>query len=141
MALAGGAGILFLIQERRIKSKEPLTGFRRDLPALSVLDSVNGLSVLFGFPLYSLGILFGMVSARLAWGTLFSGDPKELISLLVWGLYAFLFRQRLAGGWRGRKPAILAVAVFAAALFSLFAVNTLMTTHHSFLAHSFPSSH
>ena len=134
MTLSCGAGMLFLIQERSLKSKAPPTGFYRDLPALSGLDRLNGLSSLFGFPLYSLGLLFGMVSARLAWGTLLSGDPKELISLLIWGLYACLFHQRLAGGWRGRKPALLGIAVFAAALFSLCVVNTLMPTHHSFLA-------
>ena len=134
MALACGAGILFLIQERPLKSKAPLTELRRDLPALSGLDACNNLSTLAGFPLYSLGLLFGMVSARLAWGTLLSGDPKELASLLVWSLYACLFQQRLAGGRHGRKPAMLAIAVFAAALFSLLVVNTFMTTHHSFLA-------
>ena len=133
MALGGGAGALFLLQERSIKSKTPPTGFQRDLPALSGLDRVNGVTAMIGFPLYSLGLLFGMVSARLAWGTLLSGDIKELISLAVWLLYAVLFHQRLAHGWRGRKPALLAVAVFAAAAFSLFVVNTLMTTHHSFL--------
>ena len=132
MALACGAGILFLVQERSLKSKAPPTEFQRDLPALSGLDAVNGLSTLIGFPLYSLGLLFGSVSARLVWGTLLSGDPKELISVLVWGLYALLFHQRLAVGWRGRKPALLGIAVFATALFSLLVVNTLMPTHHSF---------
>ena len=133
MAVACGAGVLFLVQERSIKSKAPLTGFRKDLPSLSGLDMVNGVSTLLGFPLFSLGLLFGLVSARLAWGTVLSGDPKELISLVIWALYAVLFQQRLACGWRGRKPALLAIAVFAAAAFSLFVVNTLMTTHHSLL--------
>lgn len=134
MAVACGAGVLFLFQERAIKSKEPLTGFRKDLPALSGLDAIGGWCVLCGFPLYSLGILFGLVSARMTWGRLYSGDTKELVSIVVWLVYAFLFHQRLARGWRGRKPAALAIAVFGAAAFSLFVVNAFMITHHSFLS-------
>ena len=132
MALACGAGILFMVQERGLKTKQPMTGFRRAMPALSSLDTVNAVTTMAGFPLYSLGILFGLVSARMTWGTLFSGDPKELVSLAVWGLYAFLFHQRLAKGWRGRKPAELSLAIFVVAVFSLFVVNTFMNTHHSF---------
>ena len=35
MALAFGAGVLFLIQAKSIKSKSKLAGFQKDLPALS----------------------------------------------------------------------------------------------------------
>ncbi len=133
MAASCGAGLLFLLQERTLKTKRPLTGFLRTLPPLSGLDKVNAWSTLIGFPLYSLGLLFGLIAARLTWGKLLTGDPKELVSLLIWLLYAVLFHQRLAKGWRGRKPALLALAIFAAAAFSLFVVNIFMNTYHSFL--------
>jgi ABC-type transport system involved in cytochrome c biogenesis permease subunit len=133
MALACGAAVIFLAQERSIKGKEPLRAIRPDLPALSRLDAINSWCAIVGFPLYTAGILLGLISARLAWGSMLSGDPKELISLLVWGLYAFWLHQRMGHGWRGRKPAQLAVAVFAVTAFSLFIVNTLAITHHSFL--------
>ena len=41
MALAFGAGVLFLIQAKSIKSKSKLAGFQKDLPALSALDKIN----------------------------------------------------------------------------------------------------
>jgi ABC-type transport system involved in cytochrome c biogenesis permease subunit len=134
MALACGAAVIFLVQERSIKGKEPLRAIRLELPALSRLDAINSWCAVIGFPLYTAGLLLGTVAARLTWGSMLSGDPKELISLLIWGLYAFWLHQRMGHGWRGRKPARLAIAVFALTVFSLFIVNTLTITHHSFLA-------
>lgn len=132
MAVAAGAAVVFLWQERSIKAKTPLAGFRRDLPALGALDKINALATVIGFPCYSLGVLCGFVWGRIVWNTLLSGDPKELISIAIWAVYAILFHQRQALGWRGRKPAIMALCIFAASLFSLFIVNTLFPTHHSF---------
>lgn len=133
MALAFGAGLLFLFQERTIKTKTKLVGFQKDLPALSALDKVNAVTTALGFPLFAVGVLFGFVSARLTWGTLLTGDPKELVSLIVLAVYGWLFHQRLTHGWQGRKPAVLAIWIFAICAFSLIVVNLFMTTHHSFL--------
>ena len=132
MAVAAGAAVIFLWQERSIKSKTPLSGFRKDLPALGALDRINALATAIGFPCYTLGVLCGFVWGSIVWKTLLSGDPKELVSLFIWAVYALLFHQRQALGWRGRKPAIMALCIFIASLFSLFVVNTFPPTHHSF---------
>lgn len=132
MAVAAGAGTLFLWQESSIKRKTPLEGFRKDLPALGALDRVNAMATLIGFPCYSLGVLCGFLWARISWGSFLSGDLKEWISLLILAVYALLFHQRQALGWRGRKPAILAIIIFAASLFSMFVVNTVLSTQHGF---------
>lgn len=132
MAVAAGAAAIFLWQERAIKSKSPLSEFRRELPALGALDRINALATAIGFPCYTLGVLCGFVWGRIVWKTLASGDPKELMSLAIWAVYALLFHQRQALGWRGRKPAIMALCIFIASLFSLFVVNLFLPTHHSF---------
>ena len=62
-----------------------------------------------------------------------SFDAKEVVSIIVWLLMAYVFHGRLATGWRGRKPARLMVLVFGLSLFSIVVVNTLMETHHSFI--------
>lgn len=131
ITLAFGAGVLFLVQERTIKAKAKMVGFQKDIPALSALDKINAFATSVGFPLFTIGILFGCISARLTWGTLLSGDPKELVSLVGWALYAWLFHQRLTRGWQGRKPAILAIWIFGICVFSFVAVNLFMTSHHS----------
>ena len=81
---------------------------------MAALDRINGLATLVGFPFYTLGVICGFVWAGLAWGSMFSGDPKELMSLAVWALYALLFHQRQALGWQGRKPALMALGIFSA---------------------------
>ncbi len=133
MAMAFGAGVLFLHMERKIKTKEPLTGFRKDLPALSTFDRVNRLCVVWGFPLFTLGIVSGFVWAHPAWGKVITWDPKEIVSLAVWVMYALLFHQRVALGWQGRKPAVMVIWIFAVSVFSLIVVNVFIPTHHSFI--------
>lgn len=132
MALAAGVAVIFLWQEYAIKAKSQLSGFRKDLPALASLDKVNAVATMVGFPLYTLGLLFGFVWAGLVWGNAFSGDPKEIISIFIWLIYAALFHFRLARGWHGRKPALLSLVIFLATLFSLLVINTLVPTHHNF---------
>ncbi len=132
MLMACAAGVMFLYVERKIKNKEPLTGFRKDLPALSTCDKLNRLSVTWGFPLFTLGMISGFVWAHPAWGKVISWDPKELVSMVLWLMYAVLFHNRIVLGWQGRKAATMAIWIFAISVFSLVIVNTFMPTHHSF---------
>ena len=133
LTLASAAGCIFLFLEGRIKSKQAMKGFWQDMPALSLLDRINAFAVMTTFPLYTLGIVAGLVWAKPVFGATFNGDPKEVISLVVWLLLAALFHNRLTRGWRGRKPARLAVIIFGLCLFSIIVVNTFMETHHAFI--------
>lgn len=132
LAMAFGAGLVFTHLERKIKFKEKLLGFRKDLPSLATFDKVNHWAVLVGFPLFTLGMVSGFVWAQFTWGKILTADPKELLSLLIWSMYAFLFHQRLVHGWRGRKPAVLAIWIFAFTVVSLVGINYFLPTHHSF---------
>lgn len=133
LALAFAAGALFLFLERRIKSKRRMAGIWQDMPALAILDRINGICALTAFPLYTVGIVAGLFWARPVFGGTLTGDPKEVVSLIVWLLLAVLFHNRLASGWKGRKPARLAVSIFLLSVFSLVVVNIFMETHHAFL--------
>ncbi|MDR2051397.1 MAG: cytochrome c biogenesis protein [Deltaproteobacteria bacterium] len=136
LTLAFGAALLFLHMDRKIKSKTRLTEFDRGLPALGTYDRINHLAVVFGFPLYTLGIAAGFIWAPLTWGReggiLGSWDPKEIFSVFVWFLYASTFYLRILRGWRGRKAALLILFIFGISAFSLLGVNLFMPTHHSF---------
>lgn len=129
MAIAAAAGTMFLLQNRALKRKSPLPFSGKGLPSLALLDKVNALATLIGFPCYSLGVLCGFLWSRLNWSTS-GGDVKEWISVLILLIYAVLFHQRQALGWQGRKPAILAVIIFTASLFSMLVVNTVLPTQH-----------
>jgi len=132
LAMAFAAGALFLNIEKKIKAKEKLEGFRKDLPSLNTFDLANKWAVNWGFPLYSLGLLTGFIWGRFTWGKLITWDPKEIVSLAIWMLYAFLFHQRLTQGWRGNKAAKLAMLVFVFSIASLVGVNFLTQSHHNF---------
>lgn len=132
MAVAFGAAILFLYLNGRLKKKAALDGFRKDFPALALLDRINAVTTMLGFPLFTLGVAAGLFWAGTVWGSAFSADPKEILTFIIWGLYAWLFHMRLSGG-RGRTPARLSVCIFSLCLFSFLVVNFFMDSHHSFI--------
>ena len=129
--LAFCCGIMYLIQENRLKSKK-MGAITKRLPSLKVLDDLNYQSLKFGFPLLTLGIITGAVWAEYAWGRYWGWDPKETWSLITWFLYAALLHQRLTVGWRGRKAAIMAIAGFLAVLFTFLGVNLILPGLHSY---------
>ena len=124
LVLALGAGVAFLRLNRRIKAKAGLSTLDKDMPSLDVFDRINRLAITAGFPLYTVGILAGFVWRVIDPGRKFVWDQMNITALVVWALFALAFHQRLALGWRGRKPAIMAMVVLAAMLVPLI--------HHSF---------
>lgn len=131
-AVAFGAGVSYLWLERRIKSKNPFGTVAGKLPDLKAFDRANHTATIWGFPLYTLGMVSGFLWARLSWGKIFSFDPKEVAATVVWLVFALLFHQRVALGWRGGKPARMAIWLFALTLASLFGVNLLFQSHHGY---------
>ncbi|MBU1140609.1 MAG: c-type cytochrome biogenesis protein CcsB, partial [Proteobacteria bacterium] len=99
LALAFIGGIMYLLQERELKSKRFGFFFSR-LPSLDALDQLNSHCLTIGFVFLTLGIITGSVWARQAWGTYWQWDPKETWSLITWFLYAAQIHQRLTAGWR-----------------------------------------
>ena len=124
-AVAAAAGVMYLIQERQLKTKRLGAWFHR-LPNLDVLDELNYRCLTIGFPLLTVGIITGAVWAQQAWGTYWSWDPKETWSLITWLLYAGLLHGRLTVGWRGRRAAIWAIIGFGSVLFTFLGVNYLL---------------
>ena len=128
-ALACGVGILYLVQERAIKTKNHGFFFKR-LPSLELIDSTGYGCIVVGFTMLTIGLITGFVYAKFVWGRFWSWDPKEVWSGITWVLYAVLLHERLAVGWRGRRAAIMAIIGFGALLFTFFGVNFLLKGHH-----------
>ncbi len=120
------ASILYLLQERSLKSKrgEPLVR----LPALEVMDELGYRSLLLGFPFMTLGLIAGSVLAQATFGAGFFRDPKILLSLFAWAVYLLLLYTRWHAGWRGRRAAVLSTAAFLAAL-GAWAANYVSGVH------------
>jgi len=131
LALGFGAGLFYLYMNRQLKEKKKRSSFRKDIPSLDTFDRLNSLTVSFGSPFFTLGLLSGFIWAWFTWENAFSWDPKELISIFICLIFAYLFHQRMAIGWKGRKPARLTICIFLLCLGSLM-VNFFLPTHHAF---------
>lgn len=132
-ALTAIAGLMYLVQEKLIKTKR-IGRFHRLLPSLESLDAMNRQGLPLGFFLLTLGIISGALWAGSAWGSYWTWDPKETWSLVTWFAYAAMIHQRLALGWRGRRSAALAIFGFALVMFTFVGVSTLLPGHHAFHA-------
>jgi cytochrome c-type biogenesis protein CcsB len=130
-AMACGIGIMYLVQERYVKSKH-LSRLFQKLPSLETLDAINYHLITLGFPLLTLAIITGAIWANTAWGTFWRWDPKEVWSLITWLIYALLLHLRLSYGWRGRKASILSIGGFLFILFTFFGVSLVMKGFHVF---------
>ncbi|MBI5195229.1 MAG: c-type cytochrome biogenesis protein CcsB [Nitrospirae bacterium] len=131
-AMAFGVGIMYLIQERHLKSKH-LNGLFQKLPNIQVLDELNYRLITIGFPLLTLAIITGVIWASTAIGQFWRWDPKEVWSLITWIIYAIVLHLRLTVGWRGRKAAILSIVGFIAVIFTFFGVNLILKGYHDFV--------
>ncbi len=126
------ASILYLIQERNLKSKSGMRGFWSRLPALATMDEIGFKCLVWGFPFMTLGLIAGTILAEARYGTRYFADPKILLSGLMWVLYLVLLYTRWNAGWRGRRAAYLATFAFGAAVLAWAANNVSQT--HRFLA-------
>ena len=127
LLISFGASLLYLLQERRLKAKNPssLISF---LPALEVIDQIGYRSLLLGFPFMTLGLLTGLVVAIATYGHLDFLDPKILLSVLMWVVYMVMVFTRWNSGWRGRRAAVLATCAFVAAVVA-WAANYFSAMH------------
>jgi cytochrome c-type biogenesis protein CcsB len=121
-ALTSCAGVMYLWQERQLKSRRPM---RVRLPSLELLDDLGVKSVMIGFPLLTLALISGSLWAEYARGSFLTFRPREVWSLVSWGIYAGLLYARVSAGWRGRKAALLAILGFCLVLFTFIGVKIL----------------
>ncbi len=122
------AAVMYLIQERELKSRKP-RGFYHRLPSLEVCDELYSKSLMAGLPFLSVGILTGFLWASRTWQGPWELDPKILASIVTWLIYLVLFSTRLSGLWRGRRSAYVAVLGFAVMMVTFLGVSFLSGQH------------
>jgi ABC-type uncharacterized transport system permease subunit len=123
------ASLLYLIQERRLKSK---TSRLRWLPQvdtpLETIDQIARKTLLFGLPCMTAGLLIGSVIAQEDYGAKYFGDPKILLTFGLWIGYVAMIFIRRAAGLRGRRAVYLSSFVILVVLF-VWAANQFSAVH------------
>ena len=108
------AAVMYLVQERELKSKKPRAFYHR-LPPLGALDELGYKTMAAGFVLITLGLITGSFWAFIEWGTRWVVDPKIILAFVTWGIYLVMIFTRWTVGWRGRKAAYFAILGFCCA--------------------------
>ena len=121
------ASVLYLMQERRLKSKH-LLPVRATLPPLETIDQIALKSLLFGLPCMTTGLLIGSVVALETTGPAFFRDPKVLLSLAMWIAYMLMIYIRQHSGLRGRRAVYLSSFAFFLVL-AVWSANQLSAVH------------
>jgi ABC-type uncharacterized transport system permease subunit len=123
------ASLLYLIQERRLKSKSPSP---RSFPALDTpletIDQIALKTLLFGLPCMTAGLLIGSVIAQHDFGAAYFRDPKILLAFAMWIAYIAMIHIRQISGLRGRRAVYLSSFVFLVVL-AVWAANQFSAVH------------
>ncbi|WP_035348925.1 cytochrome C assembly family protein [Edaphobacter aggregans] len=121
------ASVLYLIQERRLKSKHttPATAW---LPPLETTDQIALRSLLFGLPCMTAGLLIGSWIAQQLFGPSYFLDSKVLLSFGMWIAYVGMIYIRRHSGLRGRRAIYLSAFVLLVVL-AVWSANQFSAVH------------
>jgi len=128
------SSIMYLVQERRIKSKHKLGEKSRWapldwLPPLDTLERLALATLEFGFPCMTVGLLIGSVLVQeTSLGAAYFLDPNILASFVMWFVYATLLLLRRGMGMRGRRAAYVS-GVALVVMMAVWAVNFFSQVH------------
>ena len=107
-------------------------GILARLPRPEILDRLAYRTVVFGFPIWTFGVIAGAIWADRAWGSYWSWDPTEIWAFITWIVYACFLHARATAGWRGRRAAYIQLLGFCCLLFNVLVVSLVIPGLHSY---------
>ncbi|MCP4446060.1 MAG: cytochrome c biogenesis protein CcsA [Myxococcales bacterium] len=115
--LATVVSVIYLLQERNLKSKNFDGVLFRSSASLETLDRLSATLVAIGFPIFTISMMLGGVwVAEREQGF---GRVEYPIAAVTWLAFAALMLGRSASGLRGRRAALLTLVGFGAAMMVL----------------------
>jgi len=103
--IAGAAGCVYLLQERRLRTKKRVAAMGSRLPPLEALDTTTHRLLLAGFPLLTFGVVTGAVFSHQLTNAGGAEALRSLLGYATWILLAAVLVLRKTAGFRGRKAA------------------------------------
>ncbi len=127
--LAGAVALMYLIQERQLRTRRLSSRFML-LPPILRLESAQSWLVIAGFCFLTLGLLSGIAVLKVLHLTFAHGDAKFLWSAAVWLMYLVLLIGRFVVGMNGRWMAWLSMAGCVFVLSTFWLANIWSQFHH-----------
>jgi ABC-type uncharacterized transport system permease subunit len=129
--LAFVLSVIYLLQNHLLRDRKLSTVFWR-FPALDVLEGMSRSSVIVGMISLAIGMTLGFIWAHRIRGSYFSGDAKEIMTLVVFVLYgSYLWLSRKTA-WRGARASLLCLICFVFPILSITVVNLYLSHYHRF---------
>jgi cytochrome c-type biogenesis protein CcsB len=110
----------------------PGHGIIRRLPSIEQIDRLTYRTVVFGFPVWTFGVIAGAIWADQAWGRYWGWDPVETWAFITWVLYAAFLHARATAGWRGRRAHYVQLLGFISLIFNIMVVQVFIAGLHSY---------
>ena len=129
--VAGGAGIIYLLEESMIK-RHKLSSVLGRLPSLASLDRLVYHATLLGVPFLTAGMAAGVIRAVTYEVPHWWYDPLVLLSITAWAMYIALLYGRLRGEWGGGRIAWLALAGLVLLFVIRFAAVPYLSGFHNY---------
>lgn len=130
-ALACVTGVMYLMQEHYLKTKRLGDLFER-LPDIQTLDYLNYRLISIGFPALAIAMVTGSLWAHEAFGTFFRRDPREILAIITFMIYALILHSRLIAGWRGKRAALLSIIGFITVIAAFAGIKIFEKGYHIF---------
>ena len=108
--IAGAAGSVYLLQERRLRTKKRVASTGSRLPPLDALDTTTHRLLLAGFPLLTFGVVTGSVFSHQLTNPGGAESLRSLLGYATWILLAAVLVLRKTAGFSGRKAAYGTIA-------------------------------
>jgi cytochrome c-type biogenesis protein CcsB len=133
-AVLGGVYLAADRNARRVSAGQAVSGsgIMRRLPSIEQLDRLTYRTIVFGFPVWTFGVIAGAIWADQAWGRYWGWDPVETWAFITWVLYAAFLHARATAGWRGRRAHYIQLLGFASLMFNILVVQVFITGLHSY---------
>jgi cytochrome c-type biogenesis protein CcsB len=135
--VAAVLGIMYLVSEtyrKRVESgkAKPGNGLIARIPSAQTLDKLTYRTVVFGFPVWTFGVIAGAIWADQAWGRYWGWDPVETWAFITWVIYASYLHARATAGWRGGRAHYIQLLGFASLVTNMLVVQVFITGMHSY---------
>jgi len=135
--VAAVLGLMYLVAEQYRKRVEagrvkPGNGLLDRIPSAQTLDKLTYRTVVFGFPVWTFGVIAGAIWADQAWGRYWGWDPVETWAFITWVIYAAYLHARATAGWRGARAHYIQLLGFASLITNMLVVQVFITGMHSY---------